>query len=191
VDSEGDSPDDAAFAALQAAQAAGRTRGSDGTSGGSGRSRFRGTAAGRRTRAENMRGRGKGRKKGGYSGPAPDDTDPQLIGSLLQGYVSERGWERPLADARVFSDWPQLVGADIAAHCTPTALRDGELRVSAESTAWATQLRLLSSTVLKRLADELGPQTVRSVIFTGPAAPSWKHGAWSVRGARGPRDTYG
>jgi predicted nucleic acid-binding Zn ribbon protein len=138
-----------------------------------------------------MRGRGKGRKKGGYSGPAPDDTDPQLIGSLLQGYVSERGWERPLADARVFSDWPQLVGVDIAAHCTPTALRDGELRVSAESTAWATQLRLLSASVLKRLADELGPQTVRSVIFTGPAAPSWKHGAWSVRGARGPRDTYG
>jgi len=187
VDSEGDSPDDAAFAALQAAQVAGR----NGGSGGAGRSRFRGTAAGRRTRAENMSGRGKGRKKGGYSGPAPDDTDPQLIGSLLQGYVSERGWERPLADARVFSDWPQLVGADIAAHCTPTALRDGELRVSAESTAWATQLRLLSSTVLKRLADELGPQTVRSVIFTGPAAPSWKHGAWSVRGARGPRDTYG
>lgn len=186
MDSDQSSPGDAAFAALSAAQAGGRP----GRMG----SRFRGTEAGRRTRADNLRGRGKGRKKsqrGGYSGPAPDDTDPQLLGALLQGYVSERGWQRPLADARVFSDWPHLVGSDIAAHCTPMSLRDGELRVSAESTAWATQLRLLSSTVLKRLADELGPQTVRSVIFTGPAAPSWKHGAWSVRGARGPRDTYG
>lgn len=185
MDSEAGSPSDAAFAALQAAQRSGK--------GPAAGKRFRGTAAGRRNRAENMRGRGKNRKRerGGFSGPAPDDTDPQLVGSLLAGYVSERGWQRPLAEARVFSDWATIVGADIAAHCAPTSLRDGELRVSAESTAWATQLRLLSSTVLKRIADELGPQTVRSVIFTGPAAPSWKHGAWSVRGARGPRDTYG
>jgi predicted nucleic acid-binding Zn ribbon protein len=32
---------------------------------------------------------------------------------------------------------------------------------------------------------------VRKVFITGPTGPSWKHGGWSVRGARGPRDTYG
>jgi len=79
----------------------------------------------------------------------------------------------------------------VAAHCAPQSLAKGELRIAAESTAWATQLRLLASTLLARLVAELGPQVVTKLIITGPVGPSWKHGAWSVRGARGPRDTYG
>ena len=74
---------------------------------------------------------------------------------------------------------------------SPTTLREGELRVDAESTAWATQLRLLAATMLARLVAELGPEVVTKLVVTGPAGPSWKHGRCSVRGARGPRDTYG
>ena len=150
--------------------------------------RRRGSEAGRRLRQENLRGRG----KGGYSSAGPDPArDPQLIGSLLSGYVEERGWERPLAEARVFAEWPALVGPDVAAHCEPQSLTGGELRIAAESTAWATQLRLLSATLLSRLVAELGPDVVSKLLITGPVGPSWKHGGRSVRGARGPRDTYG
>jgi predicted nucleic acid-binding Zn ribbon protein len=146
------------------------------------------------------RGRGSGSKRnaageprrGGYSAPGPDPArDPQPVGALFAGYVEERGWEQPLAEARVFAEWPALVGRDVAAHCAPSALNAGELRISAESTAWATQLRLLSSTLLARLVAELGPSVVTKLIITGPVGPSWKHGSRSVRGARGPRDTYG
>jgi predicted nucleic acid-binding Zn ribbon protein len=144
-------------------------------------------AARRRVRDENMRGR----SRGGYSGPRPDDTDPQRFGHVLADYVQARGWQRPLNEARVFSDWAKIVGSDVAAHCSPTALRDGELKVNAESTAWATQLRMLSSTLLARLAAELGPDVVHRIHIVGPSAPTWKHGRFSVRGARGPRDTYG
>ena len=68
---------------------------------------------------------------------------------------------------------------------------DGTLVVRTESTAWATQLRLLSSTVLKRLNEELGSGTVKVVEVQGPRGPSWKHGKRGVRDGRGPRDTYG
>ena len=113
------------------------------------------------------------------------------MGGLLAGYVADRGWERPLAEARVFADWASLVGGDVAAHCAPIALTAGELKVTAESTAWATQLRLLSATLLARLADELGPDVVHRIHVTGPTGPTWSHGGFSVRGSRGPRDTYG
>ncbi len=129
--------------------------------------------------------------RGGYSGPAPDDHDPQPIGRVLAGYVEERGWQLPLAEARVFADWAALVGADVAGHSTPVTLREGELKISAESTAWATQLRLLSAKILARLVDELGPDVVTKLVITGPVGPSWKHGHFSVSGTRGPRDTYG
>jgi predicted nucleic acid-binding Zn ribbon protein len=113
------------------------------------------------------------------------------LGGILGGYVSDRGWDRPLAEARVFADWAALVGTEVAGHCAPVSLRDGELRIGAESTAWATQLRLLSAQLLARLAGELGPGVVAKVVITGPSGPSWKHGGFSVRGSRGPRDTYG
>jgi len=132
-----------------------------------------------------------GARRGGYSGPAPDEIDPQPVGRVLAGYVEDRGWQLPLAEARVFADWSALVGDEVAAHCTPIGLRDAELKISAESTAWATQLRLLAATLLTRLVAELGPEVVTKLIITGPLGPSWKHGGFSVRGTRGPRDTYG
>lgn len=141
----------------------------------------------RRIRRENLLGR----SPGGYSGAKPDETDPQPIGGLISAYVDELGWQRPLAEAKVFAEWPRLVGSEVASHCQPSTLRDGELRVAAESTAWATQLRLLAGTMLARLVGELGPEVVTKLVITGPTGPSWKHGGYSVRGARGPRDTYG
>jgi predicted nucleic acid-binding Zn ribbon protein len=132
-----------------------------------------------------------GPRRGGYSGPGPDERDPQLVGGVIEGLFAERGWQRPVTEARIFADWAGLVGADVARHCQPTDLREGVLRISAESTAWATQLRMIASTVLARLVGELGPEVVTSLLITGPVGPSWKHGAWAVRGARGPRDTYG
>jgi predicted nucleic acid-binding Zn ribbon protein len=131
------------------------------------------------------------RRPSGYSGSGPDDRDPQPIGQVAAGLFTERGWEQPVAEARVFADWPSLVGAEIAARCQPVSLRDGELRLAAESTAWATQLRMLASALLSRLVAELGPHVVTRLSITGPVGPSWKHGAWSVSGGRGPRDTYG
>lgn len=152
-------------------------------------SRTPGAAARRRIREQNLAGR----NRGGYSGAGRDpDRDPHPIGGLVQGFVAEQGWERPLADARVFAEWPALVGAEVAAHCEPQSLRDGELRVAAESTAWATQLRLLSSVLLSRLVAELGPHVVRRISITGPVPQNlWSHGPRRVHGARGPRDTYG
>jgi len=145
-------------------------------------------ARGRRIRRENLAGRG----QPGYSGPGPDPArDPRPIGAVFADFVAEEDWQRPLAEGSLFADWSRLVGVDVAAHCRPESLNAGELRISAESTAWATQLRLLSSAVLARLVAELGPDVVKKLIITGPTGPSWKHGAWSVRGARGPRDTYG
>jgi len=141
----------------------------------------------RRVRQENLTGR----RRGGYTGAGPDLNDPQPLRTVMAGYVQDSGWERPLAEASVFAEWARLVGADVAAHCEPTTLRDGELRVSAESTAWATQLRMLLPTITARLVAELGAGVVSRLVITGPVAPSWKHGGYSVRGARGPRDTYG
>jgi predicted nucleic acid-binding Zn ribbon protein len=131
-----------------------------------------------------------GRRPRGYSGPGPDPRDPQPLASVLDRLVRARGWQRPTAEATVFGSWERVVGSDVAAHCRPVKLEDGELTVEAESTAWATQLRLLAAKLLVRIAGEVGPNVVKKLHIHGPAAPSWNRGPRRVRG-RGPRDTYG
>jgi predicted nucleic acid-binding Zn ribbon protein len=128
---------------------------------------------------------------GGYSGARPDERDPALIGNILPGTLAELGWVAPLAQARLMGQWASVVGQEIAARCQPVSLVEGELKVSAESTAWATQLRLMAPQLLARIARELPAGLVTKIIITGPSAPSWKHGPWSMHGGRGARDTYG
>jgi predicted nucleic acid-binding Zn ribbon protein len=125
-----------------------------------------------------------------WSGASPDMRDPAPFGALARGWVKRTGDPVALAEATVITRWPDIVGADLAAHCRPVKLTDGVLSVQAESTAWATQIRMVAPAMLAKIAAAVGANQVRSIRTTGPSSPSWKFGPRHVRG-RGPRDTYG
>lgn len=130
------------------------------------------------------------------SGPGPDDRDPATIGGLMTNLVLNKGWDLELATGTLRATWPEVAGADIAAHVeielfeVGTSGQDGVLVLRADSTAWATQIRLLTSTLLEKVNASLDMARVSEIRVIGPTAPSWKHGRRSVPG-RGPRDTYG
>jgi predicted nucleic acid-binding Zn ribbon protein len=129
--------------------------------------------------------------RGRVSGAHPDDRDPQLLDATLSRLVDDHGWDLDLRVHGVFGRWEELVGAEVAQHCSPESFADGRLVVRTDSTAWATQLRLLAPTVVRRLNEELGHGTVTVIDVQGPHLPTWKKGPRSVRDGRGPRDTYG
>lgn len=165
---EGLSGSDLARAALAAARAAAKSR----------------TPA-KRTMPAVRRGR---RRR--WSGAGADDRDPQPLGRLVSRLAVDRGWSDQLSGGQVFAKWPQLVGAEVAQHAKPVTLREGELVVQAESTAWATQLRLLQRQLLQQIAKGVGPNVVKRLKVQGPSAPNWRFGPLHAPG-RGPRDTYG
>jgi predicted nucleic acid-binding Zn ribbon protein len=125
-----------------------------------------------------------------WSGPGPDARDPQTLGAATRDLARTRGWSTRVAEGTVFGQWQTVVGEQIAAHATPTALREGVLSVSAESTAWATQLRMVQAQLLAKIAAAVGDGVVTSLKIVGPVAPSWRKGRYHIAG-RGPRDTYG
>lgn len=125
-----------------------------------------------------------------WSGPGPDDRDPATLGAVVGDLVRDRQWDKTLRSAGILTRWEQIVGAEIAGHCRPMRLEAGRLTCVAESTAWATQIRLLTHTLLERIGAELGPGVVTTLHVQGPTAPDWRHGPLRVTG-RGPRDTYG
>jgi len=125
-----------------------------------------------------------------WSGPGPDTRDPQLLGVASRDVAATRGWSSRVAEGGVFGRWRGIVGDQIADHASPAGLHEGVLSVSAESTAWATQLRMMQAQLLAKIAAAVGDGVVTSLKVTGPAAPSWRKGPRRVAG-RGPRDTYG
>jgi predicted nucleic acid-binding Zn ribbon protein len=140
----------------------GATGGSGGSAGGSGASRA-----------------GRGRRE-----------DPQPLGAAIEGLLDDQGWRTSAAVGSVFGRWEQIVGEALAAHTRPGGFTDGELLVIADSTAWATQVRLLRAQLIRRLNSELGAGTVTGVKVRGPMPPQ-QRGQWRVRDTRGPRDDYG
>lgn len=136
-------------------------------------------------------GRGRGdRDVPRRSGPGADGRDPALIGDALARLAAERGWRAELSVGGVVGRWREVVGDQVADHCTPETFEDGVLVVRTDSTTWATNLRLLVPELLGRLEVELGAGIVREVTVLGPAGPRWGRGQRRVPG-RGPRDTYG
>lgn len=139
------------------------------------------------------------------SGAHPDDRDPQLLDATIGRLICDQGWDTDVRVHGVFTRWEVVVGREVAQHCRPESFAQGghgghddrggpavgKLVVRTDSTAWATQMRLLAPTVVRRLNEELGDGTVTVIDVLGPQAPSWKRGPRSVRDGRGPRDTYG
>ena len=117
--------------------------------------------------------------------------DPTLISDVLTNLVSDRQWESGLAEGNLFAQWEKIVGSDIATHTNPISILDGVLLIQCSSTAWATQLQSVHDQLVETISSSAPGALVESLRFTGPTAPSWKKGIRTIRGARGPRDTYG
>ncbi|MFD3522755.1 DUF721 domain-containing protein [Streptomyces sp. NPDC058653] len=134
------------------------------------------------------------RRGGGLrSGSGADGRDPLSLGAAINRLITERGWETPAAVGGVMGRWPQIVGDDLAKHCVPERYEEDAriLTVICDSTAWATQLRLLAPRLVARLNEDLGHGTVKVIKVRGPAGPARRFGALRAPGSKGPGDTYG
>lgn len=118
-------------------------------------------------------------------------ADPQLLKDLLDNLVTDRNWDTGIAEGNLFSTWEEIVGNEISLHANPISLLDGVLTIQSTSTAWATQLRLIGPQLLATIQRSAPGALVESISVIGPQGPSWKKGIRTIRGARGPRDTYG
>ncbi|MFP7761821.1 DUF721 domain-containing protein [Marisediminicola sp. LYQ134] len=116
--------------------------------------------------------------------------DAHGLGDVLDSLTQTLGWNSPLAQSDLLASWADIAGAETAEHSTPVGIEDGVLSVRCDSTAWATQLRIMRVQVMNHIVSTYPDAGITSVRFEGPGAPSWKRGPRSIPG-RGPRDTYG
>ena len=84
------------------------------------------------------------------SEPFTPGRDPKALGDVIDGLTSQLGWTAPLAQHEVLASWAEIAGEETAQHTEPIAIEDGVLQVRCESTAWATQLRLMRTATRHR-----------------------------------------
>ena len=124
------------------------------------------------------------------SKPFDPGRDPDSAANAIAGLVRDRGWSSTIAVSELFVGWSEAVGPAVADHAQPVSLREGQLVVQCDSTAWATQLGLMRPQILAHLGERFPDAPVERLRFLGPDVPSFKRGPRSVPG-RGPRDTFG
>lgn len=132
------------------------------------------------------------RREAIYTSARPDDRDPARVADALVSLVTDRGWQAATAIGKIWGEWASLVGPTLAEHVKPEAFdrSTGKLTLRADSTAWATQVRMLSSQLRKRLQGEIPGELVSDITVLGPDVGPKQRGRLRVKG-RGPRDTYG
>jgi len=126
----------------------------------------------------------------GSTVPFGGGRDAVGLGDVIDNLTAKMGWNSPLAQSELLASWAEIAGAETAEHSQPMGIEEGVLTVKCDSTAWATQLRLMRSQIATQIAVRYPEAGIASVRFEGPNAPSWKRGPRAIPG-RGPRDTYG
>lgn len=96
-------------------------------------------------------------------------NEPQLFGDAVRAWLAEHGWEEQVAIGGVFGRWSEIVGEFNAQHLRPVSYEGGELVIAADSATMAAHARAMLRDLMRRLNEELGHGTVRSIKVQGPA----------------------
>ncbi|MFD4659703.1 DciA family protein [Kitasatospora sp. NPDC058444] len=101
-----------------------------------------------------------------------DAREPSAIAAVLPAMASAHGWALGTAQGTMRDNWAQLVGPEAALHWYPAGFNTATrtLRVTCDSPAWATKLRLEQRAILAKLNDAR-PDTVRSLEIRVSATP--------------------
>lgn len=127
-----------------------------------------------------------------FSGARADGRDPARASAAVADLVEDRGWKARTRVAAVIGRWEDVAGQQLADHVHAVRFDEetGSLTLQADSTAWATQTRVLIPHLLTRLDQIIEPGVVRQIEVAGPSTGRRGFGLLRVPG-RGPRDTYG
>jgi len=97
--------------------------------------------------------------------PRRKSGPPERVGALVPSVLRDLGLDESARALRIQEAWPVAVGAEVASHARPVALRNGALEVAVDSSVWCQTLRLRAPELLGALARALGEDAPGSLWF--------------------------
>lgn len=90
---------------------------------------------------------------------------PQPVGDLVARFLEKSGLAAGVEAAGVLTDWPERVGAQIAAVARPTGVSDGTLFVAVDTSPWLMELNLMKGELLRRVNAGRKEGKIRQIVF--------------------------
>jgi predicted nucleic acid-binding Zn ribbon protein len=106
-----------------------------------------------------------------------DGREPSGFAAVLQALMADRAWELPAAGGSVLDRWPEIAAAvspQRPDHVGAVAFHPetGQLDLRPDSSAYATQLRLISARIVATANSAVGTDAVRTIrVLAVGAAP--------------------
>jgi predicted nucleic acid-binding Zn ribbon protein len=91
--------------------------------------------------------------------------DPVPVGGAIRRVLDELGHHGTSATVRIAACWEEAVGAEIAGHCRPSALRGEMLEVTVDSSVWSQHLQMRREEILDGLRGALGADAPADLRF--------------------------
>lgn len=90
----------------------------------------------------------------------------ETIGEVLKQFFEENAFiKRKLAESRVVTGWPKLLGRSIAGYTTNIYLRNGILYVHLNSSVLRAELLMAKERLILNLNQHAGMTVVNEIIF--------------------------
>jgi predicted nucleic acid-binding Zn ribbon protein len=92
-------------------------------------------------------------------------SKPKPIGTVLGNVLEDLGLGGANRILRIGELWEQALGAEVARHCRPIALRQEVLEAEVDSSVWCQQLQMQAPKLLASLRDALGEDAPSDLRF--------------------------
>lgn len=97
--------------------------------------------------------------------------DPMALGAAITGMMTDRGWEPPEPGGSIIDQWP-TIAPELADKVAAVRFEHetGTLHLRPVSPAYATQLRMFQTQMLRRIHEKNGSRSVRALRILPPGA---------------------
>lgn len=87
------------------------------------------------------------------------------VNQTLSALIREHGLDAKLFEHRLRRQWPDIVGARVASHTRPDAIRFKKLSVVAQHSVWLQQLVFLKPVLLDKINAAAGRPLVSDIVL--------------------------
>lgn len=90
---------------------------------------------------------------------------PEPISSLLQGIVENISRAKKNDINTIVNEWSNITGREIFRHTKPVSLKQGNLLVNVDESAWLYQVSFMKNDIVTALNKKLGQNKIKNIRF--------------------------
>jgi predicted nucleic acid-binding Zn ribbon protein len=91
---------------------------------------------------------------------------PVSVGDILQSLAATTKLGKHLEHAQIWEHWEEMVGPQLAAHGRPKTVKDGQLRVEADSSVWMHKFSYKKWAIIKAVNRVAGKELVNDLFVS-------------------------